>query len=225
MPRAASCVGATGSGEFVIGSAPDWVFGKAMTSRMFSSPARIATRRSRPKAKPPWGGAPYSNGLRKNPNLRSASSSSMPIAAKMLALQIGLVDPDRARAELPAVEHEVVRLRAHRHRVGLEQGDVVGMGLRERVVAGLGAPAVGVAADEHREVDDPHVAVRALVHRRAAEVVAQLAEHLAGRRPTRRPRSARGRPRSPRGARRRRRPRRRTGTWRRASRTRRRRSP
>ena len=80
-----------------------------------------------PKAKPPCGGAPYSNGLRKNPNLRSASSSSMPSAAKIRALQIGLVDPDRARAELPAVEHEVVGLRAHRHRVGLEQVDVVGV--------------------------------------------------------------------------------------------------
>ena len=44
-------------------------------------------------------------------------------------------------------------------------------------------PAVLVAADEHREVDDPDVAVRTLVHRRTAEVVAQLAEHLARRRP------------------------------------------
>ena len=35
-----------------------------------------------PKAKPPCGGAPYSNGLRKKPNLRSASSSVMPSTAK-----------------------------------------------------------------------------------------------------------------------------------------------
>ena len=47
-----------GRGAPVSGSAPDWVFGKAITSRMLSSPARIATRRSMPKAKPPWGGAP-----------------------------------------------------------------------------------------------------------------------------------------------------------------------
>ena len=73
-------------------------------------------------------------------------------------------------------------MRAHRHRVGLEPVEVVGVRPGERVVGGLGVPVV-VAADEHREVDDPHVAVRALVHRRAAEVVAQRAEHLAGRVP------------------------------------------
>ena len=45
-------------GAPVRGSVPDWVFGKAMISRMFSSPARRAARRSMPKAKPAWGGAP-----------------------------------------------------------------------------------------------------------------------------------------------------------------------
>ncbi len=58
MPSSSSCLTSTGVGALVIGSMPDCVFGKAMTSRMFSSPARIATRRSMPKAKPPWGGAP-----------------------------------------------------------------------------------------------------------------------------------------------------------------------
>ena len=48
MPSSASCVTSTGRGEFVIGSVPDCVFGKAMTSRMFSSPARMATNRSSP---------------------------------------------------------------------------------------------------------------------------------------------------------------------------------
>ena len=48
----------TGVGAPVSGSRPDWVLGKAMTSRMFSSPASSATRRSMPKAKPAWGGAP-----------------------------------------------------------------------------------------------------------------------------------------------------------------------
>ncbi len=52
-PRMASCFGSTGVGDPVMGSAPDCVFGNAMTSRMFSSPATIATRRSRPNAKPP----------------------------------------------------------------------------------------------------------------------------------------------------------------------------
>ena len=51
-------LGRPASGAPVSGSTPDWVFGKAMTSRMLSSPARMATRRSMPKAKPAWGGAP-----------------------------------------------------------------------------------------------------------------------------------------------------------------------
>ena len=45
-------------GAWVNGSVPDWVLGKAMTSRMFSSPTSIATSRSMPKANPAWGGAP-----------------------------------------------------------------------------------------------------------------------------------------------------------------------
>jgi len=45
-------------GAFVMGSTPDWGLGKAMISRMFSSPARTATRRSTPNANPPCGGAP-----------------------------------------------------------------------------------------------------------------------------------------------------------------------
>ena len=127
------------SGEPVIGSVPDCVFGKAITSRMFSSPARMATSRSMPKANPPCGGAPYSNGLRKKPNLRVGLLVGDAEGGEDPPLQLGLVDPDRARAELPAVEHEVVGLRAHRHRIGLEQVDVVGVGHRERVVAGLRA--------------------------------------------------------------------------------------
>src|SRR5690606_39948504 len=40
----------------------------------------FATSRSSPNANPPWGGAPYSNGFRKKPNLRDASSSLTPSA-------------------------------------------------------------------------------------------------------------------------------------------------
>jgi hypothetical protein len=58
MPSWPSSEASTGPGASVSGSAPDCVFGKAMTSRMLSSPARMATRRSMPTAKPPWGGAP-----------------------------------------------------------------------------------------------------------------------------------------------------------------------
>ena len=48
----------SGVGALVSGSAPDWVLGKAITSRMFSSPTSRATSRSIPKANPACGGAP-----------------------------------------------------------------------------------------------------------------------------------------------------------------------
>ena len=58
MPSSASVAGGTGVGAPVSGSAPDCVLGYAITSRMFSSPARIAAKRSIPNANPAWGGAP-----------------------------------------------------------------------------------------------------------------------------------------------------------------------
>ena len=50
---------ATGLGACVSKHCARCVFGKAMTSRIDSAPAIMATIRSRPKAMPPWGGAPY----------------------------------------------------------------------------------------------------------------------------------------------------------------------
>ena len=92
------------------------------------------------------------------------------------------MDPDAARPQLPPIEHQVIRLAAHGHRIGFEPVQVVGMRMGERVVRGL-RPSVLGQADEHREVDDPDVPVRALVHGRAREVVAELAEHVTGRHP------------------------------------------
>ena len=65
-----------GDGAPVKRSRPDCVLGNAMTSRMFSSPARMATSRSRPNATPAWGGAPYLKASRRKPKRRWASSSS-----------------------------------------------------------------------------------------------------------------------------------------------------
>ena len=53
MPSSAICVAGIAEGAPVNRSAPDCVFGNAMTSRMLFSPAKIATSRSMPKAKPP----------------------------------------------------------------------------------------------------------------------------------------------------------------------------
>ena len=58
MPTSRSCSSSTGAGAPVSASAPDAVFGKAITSRIESAPARRWTIRSSPKAMPPCGGAP-----------------------------------------------------------------------------------------------------------------------------------------------------------------------
>ena len=88
------------------------------------------------------------------------------------------VDTDASRSELPTVQHQVVGLRAHGQRVGRQQRQVLGVRHGEGMVRRL-RHAVG-AGLEHREVDDPDVAVRAFAHRGRAERGAQRAEHLAG---------------------------------------------
>ena len=60
------------------GRVPDWVFGKAMTSRMFVWPAKIIAQRSMPSAIPPCGGAPYSNASRTAPNFSCIPSTDWP---------------------------------------------------------------------------------------------------------------------------------------------------
>jgi tricorn protease len=65
-------------------SVPFAVLGNAITSRIEVSPASNITNRSRPKAMPPWGGAPYSKASSKKPKRFFASSSPIPKAAKTL---------------------------------------------------------------------------------------------------------------------------------------------
>ena len=62
---------------------------------------------------PPCGGVPYSSASRKKPNRSFASSSLMPSGWKIRACSAGVVDSDAAAADLAAVQHEVVGLRAH----------------------------------------------------------------------------------------------------------------
>ena len=57
-PSSRSWAGSTGAGAPVRGSAPLAAFGNAITSRIVSRPASIATIRSTPIAIPPCGGAP-----------------------------------------------------------------------------------------------------------------------------------------------------------------------
>ena len=58
MPSSARLAGGSAVGAPVKSYAPDLVLGLALTSLMFSSPARIATSRSTPTANPACGGAP-----------------------------------------------------------------------------------------------------------------------------------------------------------------------
>ena len=73
-PSSSRWAASIADGALVNGSAPDWVLGKAMTSRMLVSPASNATSRSVPNAKPPWGGAPASSALSMKPKRASVSS-------------------------------------------------------------------------------------------------------------------------------------------------------
>src|SRR5882672_5075309 len=74
MCSSRNCFSSTGDGACVSKSCARCVLGKAMTSRIDSAPAIMATMRSSPKAIPPCGGAPYCRASSRNPNLCFASS-------------------------------------------------------------------------------------------------------------------------------------------------------
>ncbi len=90
------------------GRVPDWVLGKAMTSRMFVWPASSAAQRSMPSAIPPWGGAPYSKASRTAPNFSRMPSMRLALEQEAALEEVAAMDPDRTATELPAVEREVV---------------------------------------------------------------------------------------------------------------------
>ena len=69
-------------------------------------------------------------------------------------LQCGLVDADRASAELHAVQDHVIMLTAHRLRIAVEQRRVLNHRRRERVVRGDVTLPLLIVAHE-REIDDP----------------------------------------------------------------------
>src|SRR5439155_20652921 len=93
-------------------------------------------------------------------------------------LDLLTVDPDRARAELPAVPDQVVMLAERRRRVGLDQALVPVERTRERMVDE--GPLTGVLVLlEEREVEHPQELVPGGIDE--AELLAQLqaqgAEH------------------------------------------------
>ena len=109
----------------------------------------------------------------------------MPSSSKIRSLHVAAVDPDAARAELPAVQHQVVGLGTDGEEDlvgtgrGVEQPDVVGVGHGERMVSRHGPSVVGDGL-EQRELDDPQEVEAALVDGRATELEAQQPEHVVG---------------------------------------------
>ena len=69
-----NCFSSTSFGALVIRHCARCVLGKAITSRIDSAPAINVTRRSKPNARPPCGGAPYCNASSRKPNFSCASS-------------------------------------------------------------------------------------------------------------------------------------------------------
>ena len=111
MCRSRNCCSVTALGASISRSCPRCVFGNAITSRIWSTPAIIATSRSRPNAMPPCGGAPQASASSRKPNFLRCSSGADPERREHLRLHLRLVDAHRAAADLPAVQHDVVGLR------------------------------------------------------------------------------------------------------------------
>src|SRR6266540_1341555 len=89
-------------------------------------------------------------------------------------LQLRVVDPDRARSELPPAQDEVVRLAHRPPRIRLDQLLVAGPDARERVVAERPALTVLVPLED-REIGDPEKLVARLVEQ--AELAAEMVAH------------------------------------------------
>ena len=130
-------------------------------SRMLGSPARTIISRSMPDAIPPCGGAPMRSASRRKPNLRHRCSSRL-IArrSKIFSWSSGLVDPERAAAELDRRSRRG-RTPGESPRRGRSRAEppVSGSGRGERVMDER-PPALLLVPFEQREVGDPEEASR-----------------------------------------------------------------
>ena len=127
--------------------------------------------RSIPRAIPPCGGAPIARASRRKPNFVRWSFGAHREEVEHLRLDVGLMDPEGAAAELVAVHNQVIRIRK-----GV--AGIVGERLLplldrpcERMVLGCPTPLVLVPL-EHREVGHPEERERVVGDQ--AEVIAQL---------------------------------------------------
>ncbi len=154
IPSSRNWRSGTGEGASHIRSVPRAVLGNGMTSRIEVSPARIMTRRSKPRAMPPCGGAPYSSASSRKPKRRARFVVAESQRRKDLGLHVAPVNTNRARGQLHAVQHQVVGLGSAMGRVGGQLLQVLVMHRSERVVCG-GPAALFLVPFEHREIHHP----------------------------------------------------------------------
>ena len=107
-PSSASCAGSTGEGAFMSGSAPEDVFGKAMTSRMFLMLNIAIMSRSMPMPTPPFGRGAVFERIEDDAEAFLLLLGRMAHHAEDLGLRGTVVDADRAAANFDTVEGEVV---------------------------------------------------------------------------------------------------------------------
>ena len=192
-PSSSNCSVSGGEGASSIGSLPDWVLGKAMTSRMLVWLARSAAQRSMPRAIPPCGGAPYSNASRTAPNFSRIPSRVWPCSRKLRSSRSRRwirTEPPPSSQPLSTRSYCIARARpAGSSGEGLAGSpDAVtssasssGTHAAERVVRRVPALVLGVPL-VHREAVDPGVRehVRVRQPEPLAELDAQPAEHVGG---------------------------------------------
>ena len=154
MPSSARAAGSAGAGASVISSWACWFLGKAITSRMFSTPSPSMTSRSIPGGEATVGWHPVAEGVEQEAELGLGGLGVDAQGGEDAALDRRVGDPDAAAADLPPVEHDVVGPRADPLGGALEQLDVLAVEHGEGVVE-RGQLAGLVVALEHRELGDP----------------------------------------------------------------------
>ena len=103
---------------------------------------------------PPCGGAPYSSASSRNPKRLLRFLFAEAQRRENLRLHVAAVNTNRARAQLHAVQHQVVGFRAAARRIGRQLFEILVVHRGEGMVRGVPA-ALLLVPFEHREIDHP----------------------------------------------------------------------
>ena len=110
MCRSRSCCSVTALGASTSRSCPRCVFGNAITSRIWSTPAIIATMPVEAERDAAVRRRAVGQRVEQEAELLALVLGTDPERREHLRLHVGLVDAHRAAADLPAVQHDVVGL-------------------------------------------------------------------------------------------------------------------